>query len=105
MIQEKNRMLFNLSPHILLPLLFTTGLVAGTVDAIAGGGGLISLPILLGVGVPPHLALGTNKLQAATGTFVATWSYYRRGWFSLKTIYKGLIFGFLSAILGAIAGQ
>jgi uncharacterized protein len=41
------------------------GFAAGFVDSIAGGGGLISLPALLAAGVPPHLALGTNKLQSA----------------------------------------
>lgn len=98
-------MLINLTHHILLPLLFTTGLVAGTVDAIAGGGGLISLPMLLSVGIPPHVALGTNKLQTTIGTFIATHSYYQQGWISLKTVYKGLIFGLLGAIFGAVAGQ
>lgn len=98
-------MFVGLSAHFLLPILFATGLVAGTVDAIAGGGGLISLPMLLGVGVPPHIALGTNKFQASIGTFIATYSYYRHGWFSLKTIYKGLLFGLIGAVLGAVVGQ
>lgn len=97
--------MLELSNSWLLPLLFMTGLVAGTVDAIAGGGGLISLPMLLGVGVPPHVALGTNKLQTSFGTSIATFNYYRRGLFSLKTIYKGLIFGFIGAVLGAYLGQ
>src|ERR1039458_8842555 len=47
-----------------LPLLFGTGLVAGFVDSIAGGGGLITLPVLLSLGLDPRHALGTNKLQA-----------------------------------------
>lgn len=86
-------------------ILFLTGFVAGTIDAIAGGGGLISLPMLLSVGIPPHLALGTNKLQGTIGTFVATCSYYRAGLFNLKTIYKGLVFGFIGTVLGALTGQ
>jgi uncharacterized membrane protein YfcA len=45
------------------PLLFVTGLAAGWVNAITGGGGLVVLPVFLAVGVPPHLALGTNMLQ------------------------------------------
>lgn len=98
-------MMYSLSHQLLLPLLFFTGLVAGTVDAIAGGGGLISLPMLLSVGVPPHLALGTNKLQTSIGTSMATFSYYRQGWISLRTVYKGLIFGFFGAVLGAMTGQ
>lgn len=44
--------------HFFLVILFLTGLVAATIDAISGGGGLISLPVLLSMGVPPHLALG-----------------------------------------------
>lgn len=91
--------------HLLIPILFLTGLVAGTIDAIAGGGGLISLPMLLAVVVPPHVALGTNKLQASIGTSIATFSYYRKQLFSLKTIYKGLIFGLIGAILGSTLGQ
>jgi uncharacterized membrane protein YfcA len=60
-------------------LFFVAGLVAGTVDAIAGGGGLIVLPTLLGVGVPAPLALGTNKLGSVFGSGSATWIYVRRG--------------------------
>lgn len=89
----------------LLFILFVTGIVAGTIDAIAGGGGIICLPMLLGVGLPPHLALGTNKLQSSVGTFAATRSYYRAGLLNLKTIYKGLAFGFLGAVLGSISAQ
>lgn len=85
--------------------LFATGLIAGAIDAIAGGGGMICLPVLLGIGVPPHLALGTNKLQSSIGTFMAAWSYYRAKLFNFQTIYKGLIFGFLGAVLGSVAAQ
>ena len=80
-------MLIHTSYQILF-LLFMTGLVAGTVDAIAEGGGLISLPVLLGVGIPPHIALGTNKLQSSVGTLTATNSYYRAGLFSVRTKYR-----------------
>ncbi len=90
---------------MLLIILFTTGLLAGTVDAIAGGGGLISLPVLLGLGIPPHLAFGTNKLQGTLGTFIATRRYYRQGWISLETVYIGVIFGLAGSIAGAVLGQ
>lgn len=89
----------------MLLILFLTGLTAGTIDAIAGGGGLISLPILLSLGVPPHVALGTNKLQSTVGTAVATYSYYKARLFSMNMVYKGLIFGLIGAILGSIASQ
>jgi hypothetical protein len=47
-------------------LLSTAGAAAGFIDAIAGGGGLITLPALVWVGLPPQMALGTNKLQSST---------------------------------------
>lgn len=49
-------------------LLFLTGSAAGFVDSIAGGGGLIALPVLFSIGLPPDVALGTNKLQGSFGT-------------------------------------
>lgn len=98
-------MVFEFSYTTLLPILFTTGLVAGTIDAIAGGGGLITIPILLGVGVPPHLALGTNKLQSSFGTAMAVHSYYRHGLLHKNELITGLIYSFIGAVFGAIASQ
>lgn len=98
-------MIEQLTSFYLIPLLFFTGLIAGAVDAIAGGGGLISLPMLLSVGIPPHIALGTNKFQTTIGTSIATYSYYKQGWISFKTVYKGLLFGLIGAVLGATASQ
>ena len=49
-------------------LLALAGAAAGFIDAIAGGGGLISVPALLWAGLPPQVALGTNKLQSSCGT-------------------------------------
>ncbi len=93
-----------ITTHLLF-ILFLTGFFAGLVDAIAGGGGLISLPMLLAVGVPPHYALGTNKVQTTIGTSVATYSYYAKKLFNLKTVYKGLMFGLFGASLGAGVSQ
>jgi uncharacterized membrane protein YfcA len=98
-------MFFELTHHLLLPMLFLTGFIAGTVDAIAGGGGLISLPVLLGVGMPPHLALGTNKLQSSCGTFIAAHSYYRQGLIDKRKLVIGLVFTFIGALTGAITIQ
>jgi uncharacterized membrane protein YfcA len=53
-------------------ILFLSALLAGLVDSIAGGGGLISVPALLWVGLPPVTALATNKAQAVFGSFTAT---------------------------------
>src|SRR5207302_7934144 len=52
---------------------------AGLVDAVAGGSGVIAVPALLAAGLPPHLALGTNKAQGVFGTFASTLRYARAG--------------------------
>ena len=86
-------------------LFLFAGLLAGTVDAIAGGGGLISLPLLISIGLPAPVALGTNKLQASIGTFVATYNYFKNDLISLQIILKGLLFGFLGATAGSLTAQ
>lgn len=60
---------------VVCPLVF----VAGFIDAIAGGGGLVSLPAYLMTGLPVHTCLGTNKLSSCMGTALATLRYARRG--------------------------
>ncbi len=57
---------------IIAPLVF----LAGFIDAIAGGGGLIALPAYLFAGVPIHLAMGTNKLSSSIGTFSASVTFF-----------------------------
>ncbi len=59
--------------------LSAVSLVAGAIDAIGGGGGLLTVPALLGVGLPPHLAIGTNKGQSTFGSFAATVRFARGG--------------------------
>ncbi len=61
---------------IVCPLVF----LAGVVDAIAGGGGLISLPAYLLAGLPAHAAIATNKCSSSMGTTMATWRYARAGY-------------------------
>ena len=78
---------------IVCPLVF----LAGFVDSVAGGGGLISLPAYLFVGIPPHLASATNQLVNSMGTALATWKYYKSGKICIK-------FAILSAI-GALIGS
>src|SRR5690348_573619 len=87
-------------PPWALPILFITGLLAGFVDSIAGGGGLITLPVLLSFGIPPKLALGTNKLQATFGSGSAAWHYAQFKIVSLSQCGLGALF----TVIGAIAG-
>ena len=74
-------------------------------DSIAGGGGIISLPILLSVGIPPHQALGTNKLQGSFGSFTAAVNYSRKGLVDYKKIVPGVLFTALGAVLGTVVIQ
>jgi hypothetical protein len=87
------------------PLLFAAGFSAGLVDSIAGGGGIISLPVLLNLGLPPQLALGTNKFQSSFGSVAASWQYARRGLVDLRSCSVGILFTLIGALLGALAVQ
>ena len=88
--------------HWLHFALFVTGIAAGFVDAIAGGGGLIALPVLLWTGLPPQVALGTNKLQSACGTALAAWRYGRAGLLRWRALAPGIVVTFLAAAAGAL---
>ncbi len=81
-------------------LLFGGGFCAGFVDSIAGGGGLITLPLLLSLGLSSQTALGTNKLQGSFGTFSSSLNYIRKGKVRLRENYTGIIFTFIGAALG-----
>lgn len=93
-------MLIEIGPDILL-LLALAAFVAGFIDSIAGGGGLITVPALLLAGLPPVDALGTNKLQSVFGAGSATWSYARAGLVDLKTQLPSAAMSFLGSIAGA----
>jgi uncharacterized membrane protein YfcA len=81
-------------------IFFLAGLLAGFVDSIAGGGGIITVPVLLASGMPPHIALATNKLQSSFGSFTASTNYIRKGLVKLKDVYMGIIFTFIGASFG-----
>jgi uncharacterized protein len=87
------------------PVLFATGLVAGFVDSIAGGGGLITVPVLLSVGLGPQETLGTNKLQATFGSGSAAWHYAAAKTVPIKDCSRGFGFSFVGAALGALVVQ
>jgi uncharacterized protein len=81
-------------------LLFATGLSAGFIDAIAGGGGLITMPVLIWFGLSPHDALGTNKAQSTFGTTLAVARYYRAGLIEKKSMHLPVTVTFIAAALG-----
>ena len=83
-----------------IALLALVALVAGVIDAIGGGGGLLTVPALLAAGLPPHLALGTNKGCSTFGTAAATATFARAG----KLGRARTLSSFGGAALGAIFG-
>ncbi len=76
---------------------------AGAVDALAGGGGLITLPAYLAVGLNPALVLGTNKLASCLGTVVATIRYQRALKFSIKEFLPVIAASLIGSWFGARA--
>lgn len=79
---------------------FFVGLIAGLVDTIAGGGGLLTLPALLSIGLPPHLSLGTNKLQSTFGSGSATLNFV----LARKILFRDCLWGILWTFTGASIG-
>lgn len=86
-------------------ILFLLAGIAGFIDAIAGGGGLITIPALLAAGLPPAAALATNKLQASGGSFSASLYFVRKKAVDLRTVWKMIIGTFSGAMIGTIAVQ
>ena len=82
---------------IVCPLLF----LAGFVDAIAGGGGLISLPAYLFAGLPVHNAIATNKLSSTCGTALATGRFIKKGLVSFKLAVPSVAAAIAGASIGA----
>lgn len=76
------------------------GIIAGFIDAIVGGGGLLSIPALLTVGIPPHLALGTNKLAACFGSITSSFTFYKQHLFNPE-LWKACG---IATLVGSIAG-
>lgn len=85
--------------------LTATGVLTGFIDAIAGGGGLIMMPALLSAGLPPHLALGTNKLQSVLGVSMALRTYRASGLIRIRDHWPSVLIVLACSAAGAIAVQ
>jgi hypothetical protein len=90
-----------LTPEMLL-IVCPLALLAGFIDAIAGGGGMISLPAYYLAGLPPALASGTNKLSAMMGTTLATVNFARAGKLAFKVGVPAAAGAFVASALGAL---
>ena len=89
-----------LTPKVFLivcPLLF----LAGLIDAIGGGGGLISLPAYLIAGLPPHTAVATNKMSSTCGTTLATIRFIKNKLVNFKLAVPSVIFAIIGSSIGA----
>lgn len=89
-----------LTPEVLL-LLALAAFAAGFVDAIAGGGGLITLPALILAGLSPVEAIATNKLQGTFGVATSSYTFWRAGEINLASLWPAA----LATALGAAAGS
>lgn len=94
--------MLELSPEV-IALLCVAAMAAGFIDAIAGGGGLITLPALLAVGVSPVAAIATNKAQSTVGTASALWGFWRKGRVDFRLIRWPLLLVLVGAGFGAYA--
>lgn len=88
----------NIIPFLIIcPMTF----LAGLVDSIAGGGGLISLPAFLFAGLPMHTAIATNKLASTIGTTVSTARYCKNGFYDRKLALPGIVCALTGSVIGA----
>jgi len=89
----------------ILTFLFFVGVVAGFLDTLVGGGGLLAVPALLLSGIPPIYVLGTNKFQGSMGTGIATFLLFRKkklDWNSVKSL---MFASFIGSIVGGVIIQ
>lgn len=87
----------------LILIMAGVALLAGFFDAIAGGGGLITLPALLLAGVDPLVAIATNKFQAASATVSATAAFARKGMIEWRSGLPMAVMAFIGGALGALS--
>jgi uncharacterized protein len=90
-----------IDPQLIL-ILMGVALVAGFIDSIAGGGGLLALPSLLLAGLDPVSALATNKLQGTFGTASATHTFWKKGLLRPKDHIPEIISVFIGSALGVL---
>ncbi|AKG15737.2 TSUP family transporter [Moraxella bovoculi] len=89
----------------LISILFFVALMAGFIDAMAGGGGLLTIPALLLTGMNPVAVLATNKLQACAGSFSASVTMIKKGLIHPKMMKIALLFAFVGSVVGTILVQ
>ena len=88
--------------HFLTYIIVGTAVfIAGFVDAIAGGGGLISLPVYMMVGLPAHNAIATNKMSSTCGTALSTVRFIKNGLIHMKLALPSVFLAIIGSTIGA----
>lgn len=90
-----------LEPSTLI-ILGLVAFIAGFIDAVAGGGGMLTVPALLSIGLPPHIALGTNKLAATFASSTAALTYFKKKLFDPHFWRRSFIATLIGATLGTL---
>ena len=83
-------------------ILFFAAFLASLIDSIAGGGGLLTTPAMLLVGISPLNTLATNKFQSCFGTFTSTYNYYKNGLLTEPKKYFYFVLSFTGSMVGTL---
>ena len=89
----------------ILTFLFCIGVVAGFLDTLVGGGGLLAVPALLLSGIPPIYVLGTNKFQGSMGTGLATFLLFKKKKLDWNSVKNLMFASFIGSIVGGVIIQ
>lgn len=89
----------------ILTFLFCVGIVAGFLDTLVGGGGLLAVPALLLSGIPPIYVLGTNKFQGSMGTGIATFLLFKKKKLDWNSVKNLMFASFIGSIVGGVIIQ
>jgi uncharacterized membrane protein YfcA len=89
----------------ILTFLFFVGVVAGFLDTLVGGGGLLAVPALLLSGIPPIYVLGTNKFQGSMGTGIATFLLFKKKKLDWNSVKNLMFASFIGSIVGGVIIQ
>jgi|TARA_Y100000389_G_C17297592_1_gene431278 hypothetical protein len=89
----------------ILTFLFCVGVVAGFLDTLVGGGGLLAVPALLLSGIPPIYVLGTNKFQGSMGTGLATFLLFKKKKLDWNSVKNLMFASFIGSIVGGVIIQ
>ncbi len=85
---------------LVLVILTSVALIGGAINAISGGAGMLAVPSMLALGIPPINALALNKFQNIFGGSTSTITYFRRGFVDLKSNWPILIYALIGSCLG-----